>query len=361
MTKQEALFRAIGQLEESQLAQTEDTMLNLSYAQEDENMDKKKCKRRILPNILVAVLIVTMLATTAFAAVGYLLFDTPIQMIQALFGNETGYDEVNWSVEGNSGETYAYSADRAPVDENVAKDALEPLVEPVGQSITYAGHTLTVDANAYDAATKCGFLTYTIENPDGLRQYEVQANGEVWFPLGELLATNQYGRSYILKDKSTDTKLCATYYYQIRNPQTEDLELRLSFWAAIEDPEAYMALPMEEAMQMNVSDSQDAIVISTANSVSLETATFGNGAVTVSAISLQVDLTRMGDEEYADRLKLLFQDGTEYIIQDDGIINSLFHVGSSDGSKTTFMLNRLVNVQKISSVVVDGVQLTPDK
>ena len=80
------------------------------------------------------------------------------------------------------------------------------------------------------------------------------------------MATNQYGRSYILKDKSADTKLCATYYYQIRNPQTEDLELRLSFWAAIEDPEAYMALPMEEAMQMNVSDSQDAIVISTANS-----------------------------------------------------------------------------------------------
>lgn len=361
MTKQEALFRAIGQLEESQLAQSEHSMLIFSHAQEDENMDKKKCKRRILPNILVAVLIVTMLATTAFAAVGYLLFDTPIQMIQALFGDETGYDEVNWSVEGNSGETYTFSADRAPVDENVAKDALEPLVEPVGQSITYAGHTLTVDANGYDAATKCGFVTYTIENPDGLRPYQVQANGEVWFPSGELLTTNQYGRSYLLKDKSTDTKLCATYYYQIRNPQTEDLELRLSFWAAIEDPEAFMALPAEEAVQMNVSDSQDAIVISTANSASLETATFGNGAVTVSAISLQADLTRIGGKEYADTLKLLFQDGTEYIIQDDGVINSLFQVGSSDGREVTFMLNRLVDVQKISSVVVDGVQLTPDK
>lgn len=361
MTKQEALFRAIGQLEESQLARSEHTMRNLSVVQEDENMDKNRHKRRILPSILVAILIAAMLATTAFAAVSYLLFDNPMQMIEALFGNETGYDEVNWSVEGNSGETYAYSADRAPVDESVARENLEPLVESVGQSITYAGHTLTVDANAYDAATKCGFLTYTIENPDGLRQYKVQANGEVWFPLGELLATNQYGRSYILKDKSTDTKLCATYYYQIRNPQTEDLELRLSFWAAIEDPEAYMALPPEEAVQMNVSDSQDAIVISTANSASLETATFGNGAVTVSAISLQVDLTRMGDVEYADRLKLLFQDGTEYIIQDDGIINSLFNVGSSDGSETTFMLNRLVDVEEIASVIVNGVQLTPDK
>ena len=361
MTKQEALFRAIGQLEESQLAQTEHTMLNLSHAQEDENMDKKKCKRRILPNILVAVLIVTMLATTAFAAVGYLLFDTPIQMIQALFGNETGYDEVNWSVEGNSGETYAYSADRTPVDESVAKENLEPLVEPVGQSITYAGHTLTVDANGYDAATKCGFVTYTIENPDGLRPYQVQANGEVWFPLGELLTTNQYGRSYILKDKSTDTKLCATYYYQIRNPQTEDLELRLSFWAAIEDPEAFMALPPEEAVQMNVSDSEDAIVISTANSASLETATFGNGAVTVSTIALQVDLSLAGDRDFVDTLKILFRDGTEYIIQDDGTINSLFNVGSSDGSEVTFMMNRLVDVDQIASVIVNDVQLVPDE
>lgn len=361
MTKQEALFRAIGQLEESQLAQSEHIMLNLSDAQEDKNMDNKKCKRRILPNILVAILIVTMLATTAFAAVGYLLFDTPIQMIQALFGNETGYDEVNWSVEGNSGETYAYSADRAPVDESVARENLEPVVEPVGQSITYAGHTLTVDANGYDAATKCGFVTYTIENPDGLRQYQVQANGEVWFPLGELLTTNQYGRSYILKDKSTDTKLCATYYYQIRNPQTEDLELRLSFWAAIEDPEAFMALPPEEAVQMNVSDSEDAIVISTANSASLETATFGNGAVTVSTIALQVDLSLAGDRDFVDTLKILFRDGTEYIIQDDGTINSLFNVGSSDGSEVTFMMNRLVDVDQIASVIVNGVQLVPDE
>ena len=359
MTKQEALFRAIGQLEESQLAQSEHTMLNLSHAQEDKNMDNKKCKRRILPNILVAILIVTMLATTAFAAVGYLLFDTPIQMIQALFGNETGYDAVNWSVEGNSGETYAYSADRAPVDESVARENLEPVVEPVGQSITYAGHTLTVDANGYDAATKCGFVTYTIENPDGLRQYQVQANGEVWFPLGELLTTNQYGRSYILKDKSTDTKLCATYYYQIQNPQTEDLELRLSFWTAIEDPEAFMALPPEEAVQMNVSDSEDAIVISTANSASLETATFGNGAVTVSAIALQVDLSLVGDRDFVDTLKILFRDETEYIIQGDGIINSLFNVGSSDGSEVTFMMNRLVDVDQIASVIVNESGVSP--
>lgn len=361
MTKQEFLFRAIGQLEESQLARSEHTMRNLSDVQEDENMDKNRHKRRILPGILVAILIAAMLATTAFAAVSYLLFDNPMQMIEALFGNETGYDEVNWSVEGNSGETYAYSADRAPVDESVARENLEPLVEPVGQSITYAGHTLTVDANAYDAATKCGFVTYTIENPDGLRPYKVQANGEVWFPLGELLATNQYGRSYILKDKSTDTKLCATYYYQIQNPETEDLELRLSFWTAIEDPEAFMALPEEEAVQMNVSDSEDAIVISTANSTSLETATFGMGAVKVSAIALQVDLSLVDDGEFVDTLKILYQDGTEYIIQGDGTINSLFSVGSSDSSEATFMMNRLVDVEEIASVVVNGVQLTPDK
>ena len=86
-----------------------------------------------------------------------------------------------------------------------------------------------------------------------------------------------------------------------------------------------------------------------------------NPAVTVSAISLQVDLTRMGDKEYVDTLKLLFQDGTEYIVQGDGIINSLFNVGFSDGRETTFMLNRLVDVDQIASVIVNGVQFVPDK
>ena len=122
-----------------------------------------------------------------------------------------------------------------------------------------------------------------------------------------------------------------------------------------------MALPEEDRVQMNVSDSEDAIVISTANSASLETATFGMGAVKISTIALQVDLSLAGDRDFVDTLKILFRDGTEYIIQDDGTINSLFQVGSSDGREVTFMLNRLVDVQKISSVVVDGVQLTPDK
>ena len=140
-----------------------------------------------------------------------------------------------------------------------------------------------------------------------------------------------------------------------------DLTEMVLFGRSIEDPEAFMALPAEEAVQMNVSDSQDAIVISTANSASLETATFGNGAVTVSTIALQVDLSLAGDRDFVDTLKILFRDGTEYIIQGDGIINSLFNVGSSDGSEVTLMMNRLVDVDQIASVIVNDVQLVPDE
>lgn len=317
----------------------------------------QKNHRHLFPNTLTAILIAVMLATTVFAAVGFILFDNPMQMIDTLFGNHTGYDHADWNVPDSQGDTAAeYHADRTPVDTGIA-EALAPQAEVVGQSITYAGHTLTVDANLYDAATKCGFVTYTIENPNGIRAYAVDPTGEISFPYGELLITNQYGRSYIIQEKCTDTTLCATYYYQTRNPQNADLELRISFWAAVEDPKAFLEQPAEEVM--SYTDSPEMIVIPAKTSMDIRTVRSQNGAVTLSPFSVQINLALLpaGAHEFVNDLTLTFQDGTEYVVKNETTLNCLFEVGNEDSTEASLMMNRLVDVDSVVSITVNGFEM----
>lgn len=357
--KSEDLFAAIGGVESSRLERSELTVNQSSRnTHEEETKMYQKNHRRLFPNIMVAILIVAMLATTVFAAVGFILFDNPKQMIDTLFGNNTGYDNADWSVPDNKGDVAAeYHSDRTPVDDSIAEE-LAPQAEAVGQSITYAGHTLTVDANLYDAATKCGFVTYTIENPNGIRSYNVGPTGEISFPYGELLNTNQYGKSYIIQEKCTDTTLCATYYYQTRNPQNSDLEMRISFWAAVEDPKAFMGQPVEDAMKYT--DSEEKIVIPAKTSSEIHNISFGNDAVMLSPFSVHVNLQLLTTKDYSfvKELKLTFKDGTEYVVKDDNTLNCLFEVGNENSTEATMMMNRLVDVDNVVSITVNGSEMS---
>lgn len=355
--KPEDLFAAIGTVESSRLEQSEKGFQQSSHANlvEDSTMYLKKTNhRRVLRSTLVAAFIITLLAATAFAASGFILFDSPRQMIEQLFGNHTGYDTADWSAPDYKGDVAAeFHSDRAEIND-AAAETLAAFVEPVGQSITWAGHTLTVDANTYDAATKCGFVTYTIENPNGIRTYNVAPNGEIGFPFGELLTTNQYGRSYVIQEKCTDTTLCATYYYQTRNPQCSDLEMRICFWACMENPEDFSKLTDKEIMAF--SDSPDAIVIPANTSSNVRTVTIEDGAITLSPFSVQVDFKQLANEEndYIENLTLTFRDGSEYTVFDGYTINYLFNVGDGK-AENTMMLNRLVDLDTVASVTVNGI------
>lgn len=185
--KAEELFLAIGEVESSRLTRSELTAARPSGQREQEEPKmKKRNVSRILRNLLVAALIVSALAVTAYAVAGFVIFDSPQDMISGLFGDKTGYDHkdvTHFTDPEKPGEVYDIPAyDRVPVDESVAASEAVPLVSPVGQTISWEGYTLTVDANMYDQVTKCGVLTYTIENPNGIAHYELEANGEIWFP-----------------------------------------------------------------------------------------------------------------------------------------------------------------------------------
>lgn len=411
--KREDLFAAIGQVESSRLARSELEMTNPSpVEQEEPNMTKKRITiGRIIRNILAAAIILSMLGVTAYAVAGYVIFDSPQDMLTSIFGDQTGFDHkevTHWTDPEKPGEIYDNPAyDRVPVDEEVMQSEAAPLVSPVGQSISWKGYTLTVDANMYDKVTKCGLLTYTIENPDSLPHYEVDNNGKIWFPEGEIFSANQYGYSYIIQDQTTDTKLTATYYYQLRNLESVDLEITLTGYAMmnseeyqskraqikeqlkqeVSEEEAIEYKKMElgeywgwyestytreeiiesgyEDMLMLESEELDALneqcicpeTITIPEKVlgEMSSITLADGKIKVSPIAICVDTTDMQDypNGYIAVTKICFQDGTEYLVRDDNTANYVFAVGNTDRD-ITFMFNRMIDVNEISSVILDG-------
>lgn len=414
--KREDLFLAIGQVESSRLTRSE-----LSVPSRDIKEDKtmKARPRRIFRNLLVAAVIVSLLTVTAYAVTGYLIFDSPEDMISAVFGDKTGFDHSDGSIRPDpngppSGIIVEPTYDRVPADAEVVASEAAPLVEAVGQSISWGGYTLTVDANLYDSVTKCGMVTYLLENPDGLPEYKLQSNGEVWFPGGEVIDFSQYGYSYIIRDKSTDTKLTATYYYQIRDRESTDLEISFSQWSEmtaqeyrqwfaetkqllkqeVSEEAAYEYVrqltgenfPLVEAENSRESiieqgydamayermgvleDKQescpDKIIIPEAQQGEMTNITLGDGAVTLSPIAVTIrkqEIENRG-ESFMGLFKIRFADGSEYVVQDGYIENRVFAVTDSEETELTYMFNRIIDVKDVVSVVVDGgVELFLDK
>lgn len=412
--KREDLFLAIGQVESSILARSE---LSVPSQEIKEDKAMKAKPRRIVRNLLIAAVIVSMLAVTTYAAVGYLIFDNPEDMISAIFGDKTGFDHSDGSIRPDpngppTGIIVEPIYDRVPADEEVVASEAAPLVEAVGQSISWGGYTLTVDANLYDSVTKCGMVTYLLENPKGLPEYKLQSNGEIWS--GDIVEKNQYGYPYIIQDRTTDTCLAVVYYYQLRNPDTTDLELTLSSgvilgseeyrrtWAEVKERlmqevpeeeaialkkeqlgeywnwylenftreeiiesgyEDMMYEKMDEVYTEEMMTCPDKIIIPEAPQGEMTNITLGDGAVTLSPIAATIrkqEIENLG-KSFMGLFKIRFADGSEYVVQDGYTENRVFAVTDAEEKELTYMFNRIIDVNEVISIVVDGdIELTLD-
>ena len=169
--------------------------------------------------LIAALIVLTMLLVGCAVAYTMIIFGSPAEMISALYGENTGFasappTEVNdpgkpdsaWTVPGY---------EKQPVEETVAQE-LEKRVSPVGKSITADGYKLTVDAYIYDSTTQSGFITLLLEHDKPISEEEllVGYNGEIGGLSGNYLNFNQYGRAYLIPEKTTPTQLAFTYYFR---------------------------------------------------------------------------------------------------------------------------------------------------
>jgi len=406
--KREDLFLAIGEVESTRLARSELAARTSSDAAHGEETNMKQTKisaGRIIRNILVAALIVSMVSITAYAAVGYLIFGSPEQMLRAVLGDRTGYDHsdvitvMDPEKPGSSWEAPAY--DRVEADPTVVERAAKN-VTPVGKRIQWHGYTLTVEAYLYDSATGCGLLTYLLENPDGVPKYEVNYDGSFYFPYGTEdiqfhVRFSQYGYDYLIPEKCSDTTLAATYYFRYDPRHDEDggLKVELTEFHPIPQGEAEKAAGMsteeyEKWEQIYFPVSEESITIPVEQmDTALECVTAGQGDILVSPISMRIDIADMGDfltvvrdgEPYFDAenlnyIAIRYKDGTEYIVEDEKqqVSNRIFCQVSYDDSVPAedidsdmmhticrLMFNRIIDVSKVEAVILNDREFPIEK
>lgn len=449
--KHEDLFLAIGSVEESRLLRSE---MAVSSDMQKEVTNMKQRPTRIFRNILIAAVIVSMLALTACAIAGFLLYDSPKEMIAAIFGDATGFDHSDGSIRpdpfgGPEGILVEPTYDRVPVDETVAGEDVAPYVDAVGKSVSFKGYTLTVDAVLYDGATRCGFVTYLLENPDGLPNYKLQSTGEIWYEgMPDIVQVNQYGYPYIIQEKTTDTCLAATYYFQWDPRRGDNLEICLQmeerytpeeFSALIaEDVEkrkqemtpqeavdtirknmdeeifAYVFQGMTEAeiieqcyvqivasevaARLETESRSEGIMIPLNGQQMLKTVSAGAGGIILSPVAVRIDITNLDflhtgpdgshfvDTGNIKSLGLRYRNGTEYTIMDGYILNYVFSVTNMPEENVateiivppeedpngegysyienshgycllTVMFNRIVDLDEIAAIVINGTEL----
>lgn len=414
MTRED-LFLAIGMVEESRLQRSE---LEVTDAE-----TKPKKTGRIFRNFLIAAIIVSMLAVTAYAVAGYLIFESPQAMITAIFGDKTGFDHkcvTTWTDPEKPGSVYENPGfDRVPVDETIVMEEIVPNVSIVGQSFTWRGYTLTVDAIMYDSVTQCGVLTYQLTNPDGIKPYNVESTGEVW---GHPVNFNKGGESYLIADKTTDTCLTVAQYFWYDPQDPRDMELTISQWTFVEPGPEYQVhimelfeqikreYTLEEAIDAYIQEHgkeeydrvssestqeqmdnfcysvlwtkrleelyacPEKIVIYPDRESELNHITFYGGAITISPISMLIDVSGMDflhTDIYgkfhvsADNIRDLtirYADGTEYMVLSDTVNNTVEVAnsqidGAGDYALCKIMFNRLIDVDKISAIYINGVEL----
>ena len=319
-------------------------------------MTKKKSNNviRFTRLIVIAAIITVMLATTAFAYVGFTQYENPMQLLKTFFGGEEYHlDDGFTYTETYYDQVYNFvvpTEEHVPVNTKVAEEDVAPYISNVGRSITDGGDTLTVKAHLYDSATDCGIIYITLENPNGVSGYNLQKDGEVWWPaLQRIEAYNCNGKSFIIENETTDTLLSVAYYYS--GLYGDENCIRVGFGGGDE----FLYLPLNDGGGM------DAISLA-------------DGDILVSPIGIKIDASNMEFLRKTDvdgtllpplvggleSLAIRYHDGSEYLIHMDtaGQLteNYKYCICSPDNATITYSFNRLIDVDEIEAVIINGVE-----
>lgn len=349
--KREDLFAAIGQVEEERLARSEGNVVPSGHPFKEETQMKNhgsNASGKILRCLLIAAVVVTMLATTAFAYTGFVVYENPGAMLEAFFGEQPTVHGPDCGCEKCT--AAQVTAEREKLDLETAMDAIAPYISQVGDSMVdeCMGNRLTVDAYTYDPHTGCGLVYYTLENEKGRTiSYNLQPDGEIY---DISPSTNYPSKDYLIQGESTATRLKIACYF-IKSFDNSECYFRIGFNGFIrEDSEAettdYLCLPLTD------------------NNMSC--LTLEGGELVLSSMGLKIgDLPCVregnGHEPKVRSVTIRYQDGTDYVVTDETDGNAVRNFGYSlmefeEDFYLIFALNRVVNLSKVSAIVINGTE-----
>lgn len=317
----------------------------------------KKSRRRGAAKPLAAVVAGCVAAVLVTGGVAYAVVNSDF-FAQAWGDHGQGRTQA-WSILGDDGSTISYKRD---FGDGTAPVELSEAVEHVGLSVEGNGYTLELGDIAVDE-NGCGSVTFTLSNPNGVALYEPAAE------LGELVLSGAEGeqtldlitldfgdgddesarafadtREMIEKESSTKTEIHGTMYFAGFGGEA-DLEKGLTWvlnWheGDGDSAEQYTA----ETQRFNPS-----------KRVASKTFTSSDGVeAKVSPFSVQVsaDLETTGSIR---KLHLVLKDGTEQVIEDDGVANYYFALKRDEN--VAWVSTQLIDPDSVESVHAEGLML----
>ena len=291
---------------------------------------------RLSRAIALAAVITALCAAAAVAAVGFIRYENPANMLQAFCGATVDSHEgiVEYDENGKL-ITNLPAWERLPLDESVAQELVAPYLFAVGEQAVYGDYTLTVEAGLYDPSVGAGLLYCRVEHPDGVSGYEVFPDGELWWPADApvFTMTTAGSRTYLDTASTTDTQLWLCTYFI-----SDDSSLPVSIGDGqnrLDMATVTVALP-EQSGPANV--------------------TLADGAITLSPIGIRIDGTALSlpEDNGIHQIVLRYADGSDYVLEDDEAFVSNRTYALQDQGVFTYTFNRIVDTTALVSVTIEG-------
>ena len=244
---------------------------------------------------------------------------------------------------------------RVAVDSATANELLSGNVQNVDATVEVGGYTFDFEQLVVDKNGN-GMLSYTISNPDGIKDWYESGYGEInfnWYsnPDGGLADPTIYSESgeeldsrlLLRSDLSTDTELHVVACFTGNLQENEGIRLDLIKAKDNEDAGQWTVLD-QKSVSFDVTDKLDGVALTDEN----------GDAAEVSPIGLTVwDATADENiEDVPDSITLKYTDGTEYVIDGEDAYNTV--VSLKDNGKSWYVFNRLVDTGKIQSLDIKG-------
>ena len=262
---------------------------------------------------------------------------------------EEGYTET-YEKEGNTYQADIPRTDVYEYDGVVAAKYLNDHVYDEPVVLEANGYTFTLLSLIKDSGSAIAY--YKIENPDGVDIFaqhdsnlvvgkgyrvDVSKSSIYWYIMGTT------GKKYMDTEKSTDTCVYMTEYMPLVGTEPYTIEL-----------DAYK-VPMESNIPSKVSNVKE--INGVTEIASVEGVKDGEAYVRMSPISISTyteKVTNGSTDPYSIKsLSVIYKDGSIYEVSKREVVENNFYACGM-GSETCFILNRIVDIENVESIEING-------
>ena len=197
------------------------------------------------------------------------------------------------------------------------------------------GFTYTVNAVLFDSNTGATVVYWSVENPEGLGDYKVAPNGEIYLLETSAMRWVVGGGNYLDSANSTETKLSICSY----DVSWQD-EITAQFGACLDS---------ESGKHAGSFDIQEVVIPRSdmGGMVSLEL----DGGITLSPIAVSIEGDALGLGEFS----IVCADGSEYtVFSEESFVDNTTYGLMDERGGATYVFNRIVDVESVSGVMVNG-------